>query len=69
MPPTTVPPPPVSLPPTDPEPVEPPGQAVALLPDDGDDTARYVLAVPAGLLVAGVGATTWRLRRQLATVG
>ncbi len=69
VPPTTVPPPPVSLPPTDPEPVEPPGQAVALLPDDGDDTARYVLAVPAGLLVAGVGATTWRLRRQLATVG
>ncbi len=65
---TTIPSPTFALPPTNPTPVEPPGgQAIALLPDDGDDTARYVLAVPAGLLLAGVGSATWRLRHRLSS--
>ncbi|MBW3610234.1 MAG: S8 family serine peptidase [Actinobacteria bacterium] len=61
---TTVPSPTVSLPMGNPTPIEPPGRAIALLPDDvrGDDTTRYVAAVPAGLLIAGVGAATWRMR-------
>lgn len=63
---TTVPSPTVSLPPTTAVPVEPPGdQVVALLPDDGDDNARYVAAVPAGLLLAGVASATWQVRRRL----
>lgn len=64
---TTVPPPTVTLPPVVAEPIEPPpeGQAVALLPDDGDGATRYVLAVPAGLLAVGAGVASWRMRRQL----
>ncbi len=64
---TTIPSPTVSLPPTVAEPIEPPeGQAIALLPDDDDNaTTRYVLAVPAGLLAAGVGLMGLRMRRQL----
>ncbi len=67
-PPTTTEAPTFSLPPTTAAPVEPPGgQAIALLPDEGDGTARYVLAVPAALLLAGVGSATWRVRRQLSS--
>ena len=65
---TTIPSPTVSLPPVVATPIEPPeGQAVALLPDDGDGggAARAVLAVPAGLLAAGAGFASWRMRRQL----
>ncbi|CAN5788657.1 hypothetical protein BH23ACT1_BH23ACT1_14440 [soil metagenome] len=63
---TTIPSPTVSLPPVVATPIEPPeGQAVALLPDDGDGSVRYVLAAPAGLLALGVGFASWRMRRQL----
>jgi hypothetical protein len=63
---TTVPSPIVSLPPTVAEPIEPPeGRAIALLPEDDNDTTRYILAVPAALLAAGVGLTGLRMRRQL----
>jgi len=64
-PPSTTEAPTVSLPTTPSAPVqEPGGQAVALLPEPGDAT-RYVAAVPAGLLAAGVGLASWRMRRQL----
>ncbi len=44
----------------------PGGEAVLVLPDDdGESNARYVVAVPAAILAAGVGMFSWRLRRQL----
>ncbi|MDP9452542.1 MAG: S8 family serine peptidase [Actinomycetota bacterium] len=68
LPPTTTTPSTISLPPLDADPVAPPpeGQAVAVLPGGGDDATRYVLAVPAGLLIAGMGAAAARTRRRLA---
>jgi subtilisin family serine protease len=57
----------ISLPPTTANPVEPPsGRAIAILPGEGDDdSTRYALAVPAGLLVAGVGTAALRVRGKL----
>ncbi|MGI8758468.1 MAG: S8 family serine peptidase [Acidimicrobiales bacterium] len=64
--PTTVPPAPPAEAPTTEAPLPPAsGQAIATFPDEGDGTARYVLAVPAAALAVGAGLASWRMRRQL----